>query len=161
HDVDVRHHVQRFLGLDGRGRDGHSIDAPGQDQRRDEQEQLFHRSIRSGIIASGLYRDDSPILSRPGRKRRGRRSRDALIPGPGARLMRPIRRGDGVTVALLRSGIAVPLLYYGVQLVAAPFFADFSVLSTTASELGSDRSSHPWIFKLGAIFTGIAAIVAS
>jgi hypothetical membrane protein len=75
--------------------------------------------------------------------------------------MRPIRRGDGITLVLLGSGIAVPFLYYGVQVVAAPFFAGFSVLGTTASELGSDRSTRPWIFNTGAILTGIAAIVAS
>ena len=75
--------------------------------------------------------------------------------------MRPIRRGDGTTLALLGSGIAVPLVYYGVQVIAAPFFAGFSVLGTTASELGSDRSTHPWIFNVGAILTGIAALLAS
>jgi hypothetical membrane protein len=52
-------------------------------------------------------------------------------------------------------------LYYGVQLVAAPFFDGFSVVGTTASELGSDRSTHPWIFNAGAILTGIAALLAS
>jgi len=66
-----------------------------------------------------------------------------------------------MTLASLRFGIAVPLLYYGIQLVAAPFFPDFSVLGTTASELGSDRSARPWIFNAGAMLTGIAAIVGS
>jgi hypothetical membrane protein len=75
--------------------------------------------------------------------------------------MRPIRRGDGITLALLGAGIAVPLFYYGVQVAAAPFFAGFSVLGTTASELGSDRSTRPWIFNAGAILTGIAALLAS
>src|SRR5262249_10822442 len=44
---------------------------------------------------------------------------------------------------------------------AAPFFPDFSVLGTTASELGSDRSTRPWILNVGAILTGIAALVGS
>ncbi len=52
-------------------------------------------------------------------------------------------RSDDITLALLRFAIAVPLLYYGIQLVAAPFFPDFSFLGTTASELGSDRSVRP------------------
>jgi hypothetical membrane protein len=75
--------------------------------------------------------------------------------------MRRSSRSDGITLATLGCGIAVPLLYYGVQLVAAPFFPDFSVLSTTASELGSDRSARPWILNAGALLTGIAALVGS
>ena len=57
--------------------------------------------------------------------------------------MRRPPRSDDFNLASLGFAIAVPLLYYGVQLVAAPFFPDFSVLSTTASELGSDRSPRP------------------
>jgi hypothetical membrane protein len=75
--------------------------------------------------------------------------------------MRRSPRSDDITQASLGFGIAVPLLYYGVQLVAAPFFPDFSVLGTTASELGSDRSAHPWILNAGAILTGVAALVGS
>ncbi len=75
--------------------------------------------------------------------------------------MRRSPRSDGITLATLGFGIAVPLLYYGAQLVAAPFFPDFSVLGTTASELGSDRSTRPWILNAGAILTGIAALVGS
>src|SRR5215469_6143537 len=75
--------------------------------------------------------------------------------------MRRSPRSDDMTLAALRFGIAVPLLYYGIQLVAAPFFPDFSVLGTTASELGSDRSARPWILNSGAILTGIAAVVGS
>ena len=62
---------------------------------------------------------------------------------------------------MLGAGIAVPLAYYGAQVVAAPFFAGFSVVGTTASELGSDRSTRPWILNTGAILTGIAALLAS
>lgn len=54
---------------------------------------------------------------------------------------------DDFTRASLGCAIAVPLLYYGVQIVAAPFFPDFSVLSTLASDLGSDRSTRPWVFN--------------
>jgi hypothetical membrane protein len=75
--------------------------------------------------------------------------------------MRRSPRSDGITLATLGFGIAVPLLYYGAQLVAAPSFPDFSALGTTASELGSDRSARPWIFNAGAILTGIAALVGS
>jgi hypothetical membrane protein len=75
--------------------------------------------------------------------------------------MRQLRQSDGVSVGLLGFGIAVPLLYYGVQVVAAPFFSGFSFLGTTASELGSDGSRLPSIFNTGAILVGISAILAA
>jgi hypothetical membrane protein len=75
--------------------------------------------------------------------------------------MRLLRRSDHLTLASLGCGVTVPLIYYGSQLVAAPFFPDFSLLGTTASELGSDLSTRPWIFNTGAILTGIAALVAA
>ncbi len=75
--------------------------------------------------------------------------------------MRRPPRSDDFTLASLGFAIAIPLLYYGVQVVAAPFFPDFSVLGTIASELGSDRSTRPWVFNAGAILAGIAAIVGS
>ena len=75
--------------------------------------------------------------------------------------MRLSPRSDDITLALLRFGIAAPLLYYGIQIVAAPFFPDFSFLGTTASELGSDRSVRPWLFNAGVMLTGIATLVGS
>jgi hypothetical membrane protein len=75
--------------------------------------------------------------------------------------MRHLRRSDGITLSLLGFGVAVPLLYYGVQVVAAPFFPGFSVLGTTASELGSDGSTLPSIFNTGAILVGIASLIAA
>jgi hypothetical membrane protein len=80
---------------------------------------------------------------------------------PKDRCMRHLRRSDCITLGLLGFGVAVPLLYYGVQVVAAPFFSGFSFLSTTASELGSDSSTRPWIFNAGAILVGISALVAA
>ena len=64
-------------------------------------------------------------------------------------------------MGLLGFGIAVPLLYYGVQVVAAPFYSGFSFLSTTASELGSDGSTRPSIFNAGAILVGISSFIAA
>ena len=73
------------------------------------------------------------------------------------RMRRHLRRCDGITLGLLGLGVAVPFLYYGVQLVAAPFFPGFSFLGTTASELGSDRSTHPSIFNAGTILLGVSS----
>jgi hypothetical protein len=61
----------------------------------------------------------------------------------------------------LQAGAAVPLLYFGTQTLAAPFFPNFSVLTHTASELGSDLSSQPGILNGGAALTGAAALAAS
>jgi hypothetical membrane protein len=77
------------------------------------------------------------------------------------RMRRYLRRSDGMTLGLLAFGVAVPLLYYGVQVIAAPFFPGFSLLGTTASELGSDLSNRPSIFNAGTILLGIAALVAA
>jgi hypothetical membrane protein len=70
-------------------------------------------------------------------------------------------RGDRITLRALYAGVAVPLLYYGVQAVAAPFFPEFSVIGTTASELGSDLSSRPAIFNYGTMVQGVAWLIAS
>jgi hypothetical protein len=66
-----------------------------------------------------------------------------------------------LTAAALGMGMAVPLLYYGVQAAAAPFYPDFSILTTTASELGSDRSTLPSTFNVGVILVAVATLVAS
>ena len=70
-------------------------------------------------------------------------------------------RGDRITLCALYAGIAVPCLYFGVQAVAAPFFSEFSFVGTTASELGSERSSHPALFNFGTMLLGVAWLIAS
>jgi hypothetical membrane protein len=64
-------------------------------------------------------------------------------------------------VTALRFGIAVPFLYFGIQLLAAPFFAGYDFVQMAASLLGSDRSSLPIVFNVGAMLTGFAGLVAS
>lgn len=61
----------------------------------------------------------------------------------------------------LLAGAAVPLLYFGAQAFAAPFFPDFSFWAHTASLLGSDLSKRPSILNSGAALTGAAALAAS
>jgi hypothetical membrane protein len=68
---------------------------------------------------------------------------------------------DCVTVAALGLGITVPFIYYGTQIVAAPYFADYSFARQPASLLGSDRSTHPAIFNTGVMATGTATLVAA
>jgi hypothetical protein len=59
------------------------------------------------------------------------------------------------------AGVSVPILYFGAQALAAPFFPNFSFLANTASQLGSDLSSRPYILNGGAALTGVAALVSS
>ena len=64
--------------------------------------------------------------------------------------MRRSPRSDGTTVATLGFGIAVPLLYYGVQLVAAPFFPDLPA-RMAAAHLIVSRAGASTIAELAAI----------
>jgi hypothetical membrane protein len=66
-----------------------------------------------------------------------------------------------LTVTALRFGIAVPFLYFGIQLLAAPFFAGYDFVQMAASLLGSERSSLPVVFNIGAMVTGFAGLFAA
>jgi hypothetical membrane protein len=84
-----------------------------------------------------------------------------LIDSPAdASSVRPSSR-DYVTLAALGLGMSVPFLYYGIQVVAAPYFPEYSFMSQAASLLGSDRSTRPSIFNAGVIATGIATLFAA
>jgi hypothetical membrane protein len=65
------------------------------------------------------------------------------------------------TVWALYAAIAMPLLYFGSQLVAAPFYPGYSFAQDTASMLGTVNSRHPWIFNLGAVLTGVAGVLGA
>jgi len=66
-----------------------------------------------------------------------------------------------VTRIALALGVAVPLLYLGTQLVAAPFYPGYDFVRQVASELGSPASHAPWVFNTGAILTGLATLAAA
>jgi hypothetical membrane protein len=61
-----------------------------------------------------------------------------------------------LTRLMLCAAVAVPLLYFGVQLIAAPYYPGYSFATDTASMLGTAASRHPGIFNNGAILDGIA-----
>jgi hypothetical protein len=75
----------------------------------------------------------------------------------------PVRKSmkDRVTVVALGMGITVPFIYYGTQIVAAPYFADYSFVRQPASLLGSDYSTNPAVFNTGVMATGTATLVAA
>jgi hypothetical membrane protein len=62
---------------------------------------------------------------------------------------------------LLGCGIVIPVIYFGIQLAAAPFYPDYSFFSRDASTLGSDGSTAPWIFNLGALVLGVIKIAVA
>ena len=70
-------------------------------------------------------------------------------------------RGDRITLRALYAGVAIPFFYYGTQALAAPFFPNFSILGTTASELGSDLSGRPEIFNYLTMLQSVAWMIAS
>lgn len=61
----------------------------------------------------------------------------------------------------LAAGIATPFLYFGTQLVAAPFYPGYSFLSQVASELGAERAPSASVFNVGVFLTGIATLLAA
>jgi len=61
----------------------------------------------------------------------------------------------------LLGAIAVPVLYFGAQIAAAPSYPGYSFARDSASSLGTSASAHPWIFNVGAILTGITALPAA
>src|SRR5215469_12089174 len=65
------------------------------------------------------------------------------------------------TVWALYAAIAMPLIYFGTQLIAAPFYPGYSFVQDTASMLGTATSRQPWIFNLGAVLTGVAGLIGA
>ncbi len=75
--------------------------------------------------------------------------------------MNATRVKDTLTTTALSMGILVPLLYFGKQIVAAPYFPGYNWLSQAASELGTQQSRWPAIFNIGSILNGIIALFVS
>ena len=65
------------------------------------------------------------------------------------------------TVWALYAAIAMPLIYFGAQLIAAPFYPGYSFVQEPASMLGTATSRQPWIFNLGAVLTGVAGLIGA
>ncbi len=61
----------------------------------------------------------------------------------------------------LMFGIGVPAIYFGIQMIAAPYYSGYNFISMAASLLGSENSSAPAVFNAGAILSGLAALIAA
>lgn len=66
-----------------------------------------------------------------------------------------------LTTPMLWAAVAVPLVYFGVQLLAAPWYPGYSFATDTASMLGTTASLHPGIFNNGAILDGVAGFLGA
>jgi len=75
-------------------------------------------------------------------------------------MTRPTQSSSFTRICLF-AAVAMPVLYFGSQLAAAPFYPGYSFSRDSASMLGTSFSRYPWIFNLGAVFTGIAALVGA
>jgi hypothetical membrane protein len=76
----------------------------------------------------------------------------AIAPIP---VLSPIRRIS------LWCGVLVPLVYFGIQPIAASFYPDYSFMANSASQLGSDRSSFPVLLNGGAILSGVLGLLSA
>jgi hypothetical membrane protein len=70
-------------------------------------------------------------------------------------------RNRHVTFLMLWSGVLVPALYFGAQLVRGPFVEGYSFRRNAASDLGAVAVPGASWFNAMAVATGLAAIVAS
>jgi hypothetical membrane protein len=68
---------------------------------------------------------------------------------------------DKFTQVALKIGVAIPLVYFGIQLLAAPFYPGYSFLRRDASTLGSEGSNFPLLFNTGAIILGLLVFIAT
>jgi hypothetical protein len=67
------------------------------------------------------------------------------------RAVAPVRR-------VLALAVAIPAIYFGIQVAATPFHPQYSFLTRDASTLGSSESTAPWIFNTGALVLAILKV---
>jgi hypothetical membrane protein len=71
------------------------------------------------------------------------------------------RTRDRVTFAAVCLGVAVPFIYYGIQLAGAASYSGYSFIRHPASELGSSRAPHAAIFNVGIMTQGVVTLVVA
>ena len=75
--------------------------------------------------------------------------------------MRDTRR-HALLITLLGGGLAVPAIYFGIQLLCGLILdPDYSFIRQAASELGSDRARHPAIFNAAIMVQGVCTLAAT
>ena len=66
-----------------------------------------------------------------------------------------------LTSLCLLAAAAMPIIYFGIQVVAAPFYPGYSFSQQSASMLGTHFSEHPEIFNVGLMLAGFAALAGA
>ncbi|HQW65903.1 MAG TPA: DUF998 domain-containing protein [Gemmatimonadales bacterium] len=73
-----------------------------------------------------------------------------------------IHRRDQLTRHAIAVGILIPIVYYGIQVIAIPYAEDYDIVRQVASELGMARvSSRPAVYNLGRIVGSIPIWIAA
>jgi glucans biosynthesis protein C len=62
---------------------------------------------------------------------------------------------------LLLAGILVPVVYFGLLIIAPLLYPGFSYVKQYASEMGSADARYPAVFNTGVMLCGLAGILAS
>jgi hypothetical membrane protein len=75
--------------------------------------------------------------------------------------LHPSHSNRSLTSLCLLASAAMPIIYFGTQIVAAPFFPGYSFSLHSVSMLGTRFSLHPGIFNTGEMLTGFAALGAA
>jgi hypothetical membrane protein len=66
-----------------------------------------------------------------------------------------------ITSLCLLSATAMPIIFFGTQIAAAPFYPGYSFSQQSISMLGTSFSRRPWIFNAGETLTGVTALTAA
>jgi hypothetical membrane protein len=66
-----------------------------------------------------------------------------------------------ITSHCLLAAAVMPIIFFGTQIVAAPFYPGYSFSLQSVSMLGTHFSRHPWIFNAGETLTGLAALAGA
>jgi hypothetical membrane protein len=76
-------------------------------------------------------------------------------------VMRTTHPDGPITRLCLLAAAAMPIIFFGTQIVAAPFYPGYSFSQYSVSMLGTHFSRHPWIFNAGGTLTGLAALAGA
>jgi hypothetical membrane protein len=66
-----------------------------------------------------------------------------------------------ITSYCLFAAAVMPIILFGTQIAAAPFYPGYNFSQQSVSMLGTRFSRHPWIFNVGETLTGFAALAGA
>jgi hypothetical protein len=66
-----------------------------------------------------------------------------------------------ITMRCLLAAAVMPIIFFGIQILAAPFYPRYSFSEQTISMLGTHFSRYPWIFNAGEMLTGFDAFAGA